>query len=1048
MIAWFARNSVAANLLLITIVLLGINSIANNIAVEVFPSSDPDRITVGVTLRGSTPEDAELGIAVRVEEALDGLEGIERLESRSSEGSSRTIIEVDADYEPRDLLDEIKSRVDAINTFPAEAERPVIRLAQRSHSVITVVVAGPYAEDEIRLFAERVRDDLVRQPEISLAALQLVREYQIVIEVAQDRLRDYELTIADVTRAVRGSSLDDSGGNLRTQGGDILIRSKGQAYRRDEFESIVVKTNADGSIIRVGDVAHVVDGFEEGAVDTAFNGLPAAAIQIDRTGSQSALEISEVVRGYVQSKQASLPVGMQLTYWDDDAQQLKNRLGVLMWSGLYGSLLVLGLLALFLRPAIAFWVFIGVPISFLGAAFLMPYMGITLNLMSVFGFIVVLGIVVDDAIVTGESVYQRLQQGETGIDAAIKGTQDVAVPVTFGVLTTMVAFLPLALIDGHFGKVMGQISLVVLPVLLFSLIESKFVLPAHLKNLALEDEKREPNVLQRLQRRFSAGFERAVLSVYRPLLARVIEFRYVTLTGFVGVLLIVVALVMSGWTRFTFFPSVVFESVTASLAMPVGSPFEVTDRHVKRILDVTQELQSKYTDPETGDSMIKHVLATTGSQYNSRGAHLGRVQFELMAPEKRTLKIDVNELIDEWRREIGEVPGAESLTVRSGSFRFGDPVDVQLSGNSLETLSLVADQIKSHLAEYPTVFEIADSLSNGKEELRVDVTRQGYVLGLTRSDIIGQISQAYKGAQAQRIQRGRDDIRVLVRFPQDERASFDSLREMLITTPTGSQVPLDQVATLTPGAGPSVIKRINGYRTVNVTAEVEKTKTNMTVLQRDITAFVDELLLQYPDVSYVLEGEARQQRESFSSLKWGLALALFAIYCMLALPLKSYTQPLIVMSVIPFGVIGAVFGHYLMGYTLSIMSLLGLLALTGVVVNDSLVLVDSINQQLRAGKSRLEAVLNAGTLRFRPVMLTSLTTFFGLLPMLSEKSTTAQFMIPMGISLAYGIIFATMVTLVLVPINVLIAAEAKAGLKRLWNGSAGDEPKLRGQNSY
>ncbi len=1034
MIAWFARNSVAANLLLITVVLLGVNSIANEMAVEIFPSSDPDQISVAVTLRSATPEDAELGIAVRVEEALEGLEGIERISSRSAEGSSRTTIEVDADYDPRDVLDEVKSRVDAINTFPVEAERPVIRLAQRSYGVISVVVAGPYSEEEIRTFAERVRDDLLRQPEISLATLRLVRDYQIVIEVSQDRLRDAQLTIEEVTRAVRDSSLDDSAGNLRTRGGDILIRSKGQAYRKDEFESIVVKSNADGSIIRVADVARVIDGFEEDAVDAKFNGLPAAEIQVDRTGGQSALEISEIVHGYVASKQSSLPVNMQLTYWDDDAQQLKNRLGVLVSSGIYGGILVLGLLALFLRPAIAFWVFIGVPVSFLGAAFLMPYMGITLNLMSVFGFIVVLGIVVDDAIVTGESVYQRLQKGEAGIDAAIKGTHDVAVPVTFGVLTTMVAFLPLAFIEGRFGTILGQIGLVVLPVLLFSLIESKFVLPAHLKNLALEDEKSEPNVVQRLQRRFSDGFERTVLAVYRPFLARAIEFRYVTLMGFIGGLLIVLALIMSGWTRFTFFPSVVFESVTASLAMPVGSPFKVTDRHIKRIVEVAQELQDKYTDPESGQSMIKHVLATTGSQFGTRGAHLGRVQFELVAPEERTIQVDVNNLINEWRRAIGQVPGAETLTFRSGFFRFGDPVDVQLSGNSLETLSLVADEIKRHLTEYPTVFEIADTLSDGKEELRVEVTQQGYALGLTRSDIIGQIGNAYAGAQAQRIQRGRDDIRVLVRFPQEERASFDALREMLISTPTGAQVPLDQVASLTSGAGPSVINRIDGYRTVNVTADVEKENTNMTVLQRDITTFVDELLLQYPDVSYVMEGEARQQRESFGSLQWGLILALFSIYCMLALPLKSYTQPLIVMSVIPFGVIGAVLGHYLLGYTLSMMSLMGLLALTGVVVNDSLVLVDSINQQLRAGKTRLEAVLNAGTLRFRPVMLTSLTTFFGLLPMLSEKSTTAQFLIPMGISLAYGIIFATMVTLILVPINTLIAAEAKAGLKRLWHG--------------
>ena len=1036
MIAWFARNDVAANLLLITIVLLGLYTALDRMAVEIFPSSDPDVISVSVALRGATPEDAELGISVRVEEALEGLEGVEQVISRAAEGSSRTTIEVDADYDPREILDEVKSRVDAINTFPIESERPVIRLAQRQYGVISVVIAGAFAEDEIRRYAERVRDDLLREPEISLARLRLVREYQIAIEVSQDRLRDFQISIADVAAAVRSSSLDDSAGNLRTRGGDILIRSKGQAYRKNEFENIVVKTNEDGSIIRVADVARVVDGFQEDAIDATFNGLPAAAIQIDRTGAQSALEISEVVRNYVARKQTSLPVGMQLTYWDDDAQQLKNRLGVLFSSGFYGGLLVLGLLALFLRPAIAFWVFIGVPVSFLGAVALMPVMGLSLNLMSVFGFIVVLGIVVDDAIVTGESVYQRLQKGESGIDAAINGTHDVAVPVTFGVLTTMVAFLPLAFIEGRFGNILGPIAFVVLAVLLFSLIESKFVLPAHLKMLSLADEKREPNALQRAQRRFANGFERAVIRVYRPLLEKAIRARYTVLIGFCGTLFIVVALIMSGWTRFSFFPTVVFESVTASLAMPVGTPFDVTDRQVKRMLAVAQDMQVKYTDADAGQSMIKHVLATTGSQFNDRGAHLGRVQFELIAPEKRTIEIDVNELINEWRREIGEVPGAESVTFRSGFFRFGDPVDVQLSGNSLETLSLVSERIKTHLTEYPTVYEIADSLSDGKEELRIDVKPQGYVLGLTRSDIIGQVGQAYKGFQAQRIQRGRDDIRVLIRFPRTERASFDRLQDMLIRTPSGSEVPLIQVAEITPGVGPSSINRVDGFRTVNVTAEVEKTKTNMTLLQRDIRAFVDELLLQYPGVSYRMEGEAREQRESFGSLQLGLMLALFAIYCMLALPLKSYTQPLLVMSVIPFGVIGAVLGHWFMGFTLSMMSLLGMLALTGVVVNDSLVLVHNVNQQLRAGNSRLEAVLAAGVVRFRPVMLTSLTTFFGLLPMLSEKSTTAQFLIPMGISLAFGILFATLVTLLLVPINVLIAEDIRSRSANflVWSG--------------
>ncbi|MEM9621003.1 MAG: efflux RND transporter permease subunit [Pseudomonadota bacterium] len=1031
MIAWFARNDIAANLLMVAIIISGAYALAYETSVEIFPTIEPDRISVTVALRGASPEDAELGLAVHVEQAIDGIPGIKSYRSVSREGSTAININVDEDADPETVLNAVKSRVDAINTFPAEAERPITRLAQRQYPVITVAVGGSVNEAELRQFAERVRDDLLANPAISQVDLESIGNYEIAIEASQDRLRQFNLSLAELTRTIRASSIDLSAGNVRTLGGDILIRSKGQAYQRAEFENLVVKTNPDGSITRLGDVATILDGFQEDTVKTMLDGMSAALVEVDRTGSESALEISAEVKAYVEQMQNRLPTGLELAYWDDNAQQLRNRLGVLGNSAWQGALLVILLLALFLRPKIALWVFIGIPISFIGAFTVMSAFGVSLNLMSAFGFIVVLGIIVDDAIVTGESVYQRLKKGESGLDASVNGTIDVAVPVTFGVLTTMVAFLPLAFIEGSFGNIMAPVAAVVVSVLLFSLIESKLVLPAHLKGMGKRLESAPPSRMQAWQASFADGFEAMILRHYRPTLQLLLQHRYSTFAVFVGVLFIVVALVNSGWTRFTFMPSVQGETAVATLTMPVGTPYELTDQYVNEIFASARQMQLKYTDQDSGQSIIKHIVSSTGARGGTIGSHLGRVRFELQPPEERRLKITTSELLNEWRQGIGPIPGAEALTFRASFFRVGDPISIQLTGDSLAQLEQAATQIKQHLTTYPTVSEVADTLSNGKDEIRIEVKPQGYALGLTRSDIVTQVSQAFRGFEVQRIQRGRDDVRVLVRLPAAERADMSTLEGLLISTPAAQQVPLAHVATLTPGKGPLSITRINRFRTISISAEVDKANTNMTALQNSLRSYLDELVPQYPGLRASLEGEAREQRESFSSVQSGLLIVVFVIYAMLALPLRSYSLPLVVMSVIPFGVIGAVAGHWIMGYTLSMLSVMGLLALTGVVVNDSLVLVDAVSKQRKGGVSLHEAVLNAGVIRFRPILLTSLTTFFGLMPMLLEKSTTAQFLIPMGISLSFGMLFATVITLVLVPVNLLIARDI-----RHWSGNA------------
>lgn len=1038
MIEWFARNPVAANLLMVGILTAGLISMFSGVKLEIFPTSTPDTVNVNVSLRGATPEDIELGVAVRIEEAVQDLPGITEIRSTSREGSTNISIEISEDYNPRDLLDEIKNRVDSINTFPAEAERPVVALAQRRISVISVAVTSEYGELETRQLAEQVKEDLLRIDGISLATLDSVRNYEIAIEVSQDKLREFDLTINQVTNAIRNSSQDLSAGNIRSAGGDILLRSKGQAYRYGDFADIVVKTNRDGSIIRVSDVAQVLDGFEEESLLARFNGNLAAMIDIQRTEEEDSIEISNLVKDYVAERQNNMPIGTTIEYWDDDAERLVSRLNTLKWSAIQGGLLVMILLALFLRPAVAGWVVLGIPVTFLGALAVIDFLGISINLMSLFGFITVLGIVVDDAIVTSESVYSRLREGEDGIDAAINGTKAVAVPVTFGILTTVAAFVPIMQLEGRWERIFAPIPAVVIPVLLFSLIESKLILPAHLRHIKLRDPDKIGR-FGRWQMKFSQGFENMIVKYYKPALDKAIEFRHTVSVGFVCLLVVIVVTIMTGWSRFVFIPSTEQDGGSINLVMPTGTAFEVTDSYMQKFMEVGEELKKEYLNGEGGEPIITNILAKTGQAGRGGGglsSNVASLTFEGMPISDRVVDISSLEILREWRNRVGDIPGAESLTFRSRFFDGGDPINIELRGQSFEELRSVADKLKSRLAEFDGVFDIADSLANGKEEIRIELKPQAHLMGLTRSDILAQVGSAFNGSQAQRIQRGRDDVRVLVRLPKSERSSTDTLQEMLINTPGGEQIPLSSVAELYPDRGPTSINRINQYRTVTVNADVNKESTNMTVINAQIEEFLEQTLLQYPSVRAELTGEADEQRQAFSSLWVSGAVLLFVIYVLLALPLKSYTIPLIVMSVIPFSLIGGVFGHWILGLPISLMSILGLLALVGVVINDSLVLVDYINQLRIKGVKLIDAVRAAGVRRFRPVMLTSLTTFFGLMPLtfIGAADSSAAFLQPMAVSLSFGIVFATIITLFFVPINMLIAQD----IKRIFTGNKND----------
>lgn len=1036
MIEWFARNSIAANLLMMAILIAGAITLSLRLKLELFPDSEIDTIRVSVALRGATPESMELGVAVRIEEAVQGLIGIDKVRSTSQEGSTTVNIEVLDGYNPREILDDVKNRIDSISTFPVAAEQPVIALVQRRVEVISVGVYTEYGEAETRQLAEQIKDDLLLIDGISQVDLDSVRDYEIGIEVSQDKLRTYDLSLTDISNAISRNSQDLSAGNVKAASGNILLRSKGQAYRHADFADIVVKTNPDGSIIRVGDIATVLDGFQEESHLARFNGHTAALIDVFRTEQEDSIEVSRLVREYIdERKEAGMPVGTNMEYWDDDARVIRGRLSTLGTSALQGGLLVIILLALFLRPAVAFWVTMGIPVTFMGAITVMDLFDVSINSMSLFGFITVLGIVVDDAIVTGESVYSRLRKGEEGIMASINGTKSVAVPVTFGILTTIVAFLPITQLDGRFARIFTPIPAVVIPVLLFSLIESKFILPAHLKHIKLRDESKVGR-FSRWQMKFSHGFEDMIIRYYKPMLEKAIEYRYSVMTLFICTLILIITSINTGWSRFVFIPHVERENGAVTLVMPTGTPFEVTDRHVQRFMEVGQQLKQEITNGEGGEPIIKNLFSRTGRSGEGQ-SHLASIRFEGIPISQRTVDVTSLDIMREWRKRVGDIPGAEAVTFRSRAFSAGEPINIDLKSQSFEQLEAVSDLLKVRLKEFSGVFDISDDLSNGKEEIQIDMKSQAHLLGLSRSDILNQVSQAFNGLQAQRIQRGRDDIRVLVRFPRNERSSIASLSEMLIETHDGRQVALSEVAELIPSKGPSQINRINQFRTVSVTADVDKESTNMTIINRDIQDFLDQVLPQYPGVTADLTGEAEEQRKALSSVWISSIALLFVIYALLALPLKSYGLPLIVMSVIPFALVGGVFGHWIMGIPLSLLSILGLLALIGVVINDSLVLVDYIRQVREKGVKLETAVKESGIVRFRPVLLTSLTTFFGLIPLTfiglaGNADPNVAFLQPMAVALSFGILFATLITLIFVPINMLIMNDIKLFLIDLY----------------
>jgi len=1039
-IAWFARNPVAANLLMLVIVGCGLASLPR-VRQEVFPEVRTEMITITVPYRGAAPEEVEEAVCVRIEERIHGVEGIRRLSSIADEGIGVVTAEVDPRADVRRVLDEIQAQVDAIDTLPVETERPVVQQLLFRTQVVNLAVTGSDDPRVLHAIGKRVRDELVALPGITHAEIADEVPYEISIEVAEEALRRHGLTFDEVVAAVRRSSLDVPGGTLKTAGGEILLRAKGQAYRGREFESLLLLSRADGTRLTLGEVARVVDGFEESDRWSRFDGTPAVMIKVYRVGQQGALDVAAAVHDYVERVQATLPEGITVTPWEDWSFYLRERLNSLLENARRGIVLVLIVLALFLRLRFAFWIGFGVPIAILGTLWALPLFDISINMLSLFAFVLVLGILVDDAIVVGENVYTHQQRTGDRLRGAIEGTQEVAVPVIFGVLTTVAAFSPLLMIPGSMGKLIRAVPVIVIAALTFSVIEANFVLPSHLVH-AGRDDVRSARGWRRVQERTAAALEWFLRAVYAPFLARALAWRYVTAAAGVGVMIVTAGLVAGGWTRFVFLPEVEGDYVAAFLTMPQGTPAEATARAVARIEEGAERLRAEIdaATPADAPSVFRHMLSSVGGQprraeqerdrtgravASTSAAHLGEVNVELAPSEDRDVSGEW--VVGRWRELTGAVPDAVELTYSSSVLSAGEPIDVELRGTDVAALQAAAADLKERLAGFAGVYDVADSFRGGKRELNLRIRPSAEALGLSLADLARQVRQAFYGDEVQRIQRGRDEVRVMVRYPRERRRSLGDVERMWIRAGDGSAVPFGAVAEVEHGRGFAQIKRADRQRVIDVTAHVDLEQTTPNEVVRDLRRSVlPEILAAHPGISYSLEGEQRQQREFMESLRWGFMLALFMIYALLAVPLGSYVQPLIIMSAIPFGMVGAVWGHFLIGWDLNFFSMLGLVALAGVVVNDSLVLVDYVNRACARGLSVDEAARTAGVARFRAIMLTSLTTFAGLTPLLLERSLQAQFLIPMAVSIAFGVLFATAVTLILVPAWYLILDDLRA----------------------
>jgi len=1030
-IAWMAKNHVTANLLMVAFILGGL-LMTGKIKQEVFPDLQLDFVMVNVPYPGASPEEIEEGVVLAIEEEVRGLDVAKEVTSVCREGLGQVWVELLLGSDPNKSLSDVKNAVDRIRTFPEEMERYTVSLVESRRHVISIMVHGEQSEADLRTLAEKVRSDLLKSDGITQVDLSGVRQPEIAVEISQEQLRRYGLTLEQVAARIRSASLDLPGGTVKTTGGEILVRTTERRYLGREYENLPMITTNDGTVVTLGELARVRDTFEETDVSAKYNGEPTVRIDVFRVGDETPTGVSEVVKAYIDETNETLPPTVRLSVWEDQSELLEARINLLVRNALLGLMLVMLLLGLSLDLRLAFWVTLGIPISILGAMLFFPAADLSINMISLFGIIITIGIVVDDAVIIGENIHHHRRKQKTYLEASIAGAREMALPVTFSILTNVAAFMPLFFVPGVTGKIFKVIPMAVIIIFLISLVEALFILPAHLSKRSRGEDSGLIHWANKRREWFGNMIHWLRDNPFSTSLTHALRWRYITLALATTVLLISIGVVASGRLDFSFLPKIEAERVTAMVEMPFGTPVEVTRDVQARLLETAEEVVAE----NGGEEILRGIYTQIGAPPSAMGpvnigspltgAHLANVSVYMVPIDER--EISAEAFVNLWKQKLGSVPGVESLLF---SFTTGPssntPINLMISHPKTRVLEQAASELAGILAGYAGVRDIDDGYSSGKVQLDFRIKPAAQSLGLTASDLARQVRSSFYGAEALRVQRGRDEVKVLVRLPEDERRSQYDVEELMIRTPTGAEIPIREAAEVIRNTSYTEILRSSGRRVLNVTADVEAGVANASKVVASVRAEeLPELLEKYPGLKSELDGEQQDQQEAMSALGFGFMMTLFAIYALLAIPFKNYAQPLIIMISIPFGIIGAVIGHIIMGYELSVISMFGIIALAGVVVNDSLILVDKANRNRWGGMSHYDSIFNAATRRFRPILLTSLTTFLGLAPMIFETSLQARFLIPMAISLGFGILFATAIALVIIPCFYLVLVDVRS----------------------
>ena len=1019
-IRWFVNNPVAANLLMIIILIGGVFG-AYGIGKEVFPSISVNYITVNMPYPGAGPKEVEEQIVVRIEEAIYNLEGIKSLSSEARKGRGSVTVEIDTNYEMTKMLNDIKSRVDAVTTFPRDAERPIVTEVVEREEVIRIALFGDAEERVLKEYGERIRDDLAALRDIDFVEVWGVRQPQVDIELSEIDMRRYGLSFDDVVSAIRRTSLNLPAGTIRADSGDIQVQTRGQAYYEEDFNRIAVTSRDDGTEITIGDVALVKDTFEERNSLTRFNGKTAIFLAISVGEDPDVMATTKAVKDYVATGGAFLPDELQMDTWRDFSVMFEGRLSLLTKNAIGGLILVFIILMLFLSPQLALWVAVGIGVAYMGALWILPGVGLTLNMLSMFSFLLILGIIVDDAIIVGESIFRHQEEGLDRFAAAQAGAQAVSKPVFLAVLSTMIFFSPIFFLPGLWGaQLLWAIPAITIIALGFSLIESLWILPSHLSQMKPEKERTsELGAIHKARRWCASGLTRVGQNIFRPLLQKALRWHSLTLVLFFLAFALSLTLVGAGYVRQVQMPNVASDFIRMRLEMPDGYSKEAKLEIIKRAERASTQL--------SGDLIIQEVVKTDRLIANQLSFMWGdniRLMLEL-SPEVSG-KIQPKLVAERWQYYMGPVPDAKKIDV---DITLGPPqsrFSISLTASNTDQLAEAAEFVKQQLEQLPGTRNIRDDLHSGRADIDISLLPNADSLGVSLSQVATQVRQGFYGAEAQRVPRGRDDVRVMVRYPKDARSQVDTLEDMRIRTTAGAEVPFYSVAEANYVPGYSRIKRKDRERSIVITALPSTGKLTVSEIAEIIYGDVaDEMRLLFPEVSIKKDGQIEDQEEYNSAALKLFGLAILLIYTIMAIEFKSYLKPLGVLSAIPFGIMGAIFGHLLMGLNFSLLSMVGVLAVSGVVVNDNLVLIDRIIQLREEGEDVSTALIRGSVDRFRPIILTSLTTFIGLTPILFETSVQAQFLIPMVASLAFGVLFATTVTLLFVPCLYMTGARLK-----------------------